>query len=225
VRRLIACGVIVLATSASSLTRAAPPDPAPSADALSAPSAPGAALGVPLSPADALPAPSAPTPLQMRPGKPLSLEPAPAHSSLLWKLLAMAVVIAGGLFVWKRRTGPLAASPSVQMNIVRRVPVGVRSELLIIEVEGQRMLLGVTPHGIQNLYIVPDTDAEEVGGALSAPGRTVADAIAASDEVRAATGGGASESKRSRRATASAGGSHDVIEAQARGLLSIGERR
>ncbi len=224
-RRLIASGVIVLATSASTLTRAAPADPAPTANTVLAPSAPGAALGIPPTPADTLLAPTAPTPLQTRPGKPLSLDPAPAHFSVLWKLLAMVLVTAGGLFVWKRRTGASAASPSVQMNIVRRVPVGVRSELLVIELEGQRMLLGVTPHGIQNLYIMPDTDADEVGGALSTPARTVADALLANDEIRAATGGGASESKRSRRMTASTGASHEPIEDQARGLLSIGERR
>ncbi len=55
-----------------------------------------------------------------------------------------------------------SATPQIgsDMAVLRRTSLGMRSELLLVEIEGQRLLLGVTPHGSQTLYVLPDSQGK-----------------------------------------------------------------
>jgi flagellar biogenesis protein FliO len=87
--------------------------------------------------------------------------------------------------------------------------LGLRNELLLVEVEGQRILLGMTPHTIQNLYIAPIAES----GEAAIEERLVA-------EERHA---GARESTRAPRLVQDS--SDDFTEEQARGLRSLLARK
>ena len=51
---------------------------------------------------------------------------------------------------------PQANPASHDLTIVSRTSIGVRSELLIVNVDGQRLLIGVTAGSIQRLATLPD---------------------------------------------------------------------
>ena len=143
-------------------TAAPAPEPAdPVMNALAgqpqeAPADPAIAAGPPApsqAPAQAQPQPPAQ-------GTPLSLRPAPAPfgagqspTSLMPQLALVALIGAAGLWMWKRRSA-LKTEPSRAPRILARTPVGVRSELLVVEVDGQQMLIGVTPQTIQRIAVL-----------------------------------------------------------------------
>jgi flagellar biogenesis protein FliO len=126
-------------------------------------------------PAEPLDAPAAATPLQVRQPKPLQLDPAPASSGLRWKLLAIAAAAGCGVWLWKKRVVRPAGPNVPELRIVGRTSAGFRSELLLVELGDQRLLLGVTPNSIQNLYIVPESPSgdltDEAIDAAAAPER------------------------------------------------------
>ena len=104
--------------------------------------------------------PAAPPPPAATSGTPLNLRPAPqpfgmgASTSSLAPQLALAILaVAAGLWIYKRRarSGEVAYKPP---KILSRTAVGVRSELLVVEVEGQVMLIGVTPQSIQRIAVL-----------------------------------------------------------------------
>ncbi len=102
-------------------------------------------------------APTAPTgtPLVVRASHPMELQPEPPVSRLGFKLAAGLVVVAGGLWAWKRRRGAPAVKAR-SLTITARKAIGVRSELLVVEIDGHSLLLGVTPGSIQRLAVLPD---------------------------------------------------------------------
>lgn len=112
-------------------------------------------------PADPAQAPA--TPLNIRPSIPSPLSLAPSHEGLGlgYKVLAFAVV-AGGLVLYarKRRGGRGLDAPKSRIDILARSGLGVRSELVVIEVDGTRLLVGMTPSTIQTLAVLDATAAE-----------------------------------------------------------------
>jgi len=102
------------------------------------------------------------TPLALRPNKPLELAHEPPPSSMGWKLVALAAIL-GGVAFYARKKMWVKPTEDGQLTIVRRATVGFRSELLVVNVEGQRLLLGVTPNSIQSLAVL---DADEPSPAL-----------------------------------------------------------
>jgi flagellar protein FliO/FliZ len=75
----------------------------------------------------------------------------------------MAVVVAAlgaGAWMWKRRKGAVQPERRPSLVITARQTIGVRSELLVVEIGGQSLLLGVTPGAIQRLAVLPDPVAE-----------------------------------------------------------------
>ena len=122
---------------------------------------------VPASPPAVATPPAAPasTPLSLIPSRPLSLASDAPSSNLGWKLGAMGILAAAGFWAYSKKkngaAGRVASTPVPQMRILRRTSVGVRSELLLVDLEGQRILLGVTPSNIQSLLIVPDSAMSE----------------------------------------------------------------
>jgi flagellar biogenesis protein FliO len=197
VKRTAACRVIALALFATALTRSA------SADVPAGALVPAASTS-PETRASALPdapAPAVGTPLQVRPSAPLVLEPAPAGPGFGWKVFALAIAAGGcGLWLWKKRASSPTDKRVPELRILGRTSAGPRCELLLIELEGQRLLLGVTPQSIQNLYIIADASPEE-------PGMEIKESASA-------------PAKRAKNAPQGP----DAVEGQARGLLSNGER-
>ena len=146
--------------------------PAPQA----APAAPPAAIAAPPTVA-AAPAPAiaaappaaaeqpqaAATPLSVRPSIPTPLSLAPSHEGLGlgYKVLAFAVV-AGGLVLYarKKRGGRGLDAPKSRIDIIARSGLGVRSEVVVLEVDGTRLLVGMTPNAIQTLAVL-DASAVE----------------------------------------------------------------
>jgi flagellar biogenesis protein FliO len=212
VKRVVAGGVIALALVATSVTRSAPADPA--AD-------PAASSSEGVSPQ------VAETPLHVRSSKPLALEPAPPPLAMGWKLSAIAFAVGGvGLWLWKRRKASPFDAEIRELRILRRTPVGVRSELLLVDFEGQRLLLGVTPYTIQNLYIMPPeppaTGEDEAPPTFA--GR-LADVIDTSELAGPSTRS-TTNPQPSRRAKRTANATHptnDPVEGQARGLIATSE--
>jgi flagellar protein FliO/FliZ len=106
------------------------------------------------------------TPLALRASKPLELSQEPQHAGLGWKIVAVVAILGGAAFYLRKRVIPKRSGDEA-LTIVRRAPIGLRSELLIVNVEGQRLLIGVTPHTIQSLAIL---DGEEAVGPVGAEG-------------------------------------------------------
>jgi flagellar biogenesis protein FliO len=153
------------------------------------------------------------TPLGLRPSKPIELAQEPAHAGLGWKIVAVMALLGGAAFYLRKRVGAKRVEDG-QLTIVRRAAVGIRSEILIVDVEGQRLLLGVTPHSIQSLAVLDGDDAA-TPNAFVAPTqeRALGERFAAmldSAESRVE----ASRQESSVRA-------EDEVAGQARGLLAL----
>jgi flagellar protein FliO/FliZ len=95
------------------------------------------------------------TPLQLRGSASAATEEPVAPSTIGWKLAAMAAIAAGGAFYLKRKQASNVA-PARAIRVVSRVAVGVRSELVVVEIDGQRLLLGITPASVQRLASLGD---------------------------------------------------------------------
>jgi flagellar protein FliO/FliZ len=170
--------------------------------------------------------PSAPEPpvetaLALRPSKPpLTLDSAPSSSGAGWKLAALALLGAGAFWAWKQRFRRAPADPHAQLRVLRRTTIGVRSELLVLEVEGQKLLIGVTPSSMQTLFLLPDHPVEEPTVETVVPERRIAtlleSRIAPREETRAAA--------RAPEVTPPRNDEPD-LEGQAAGLRAIGARR
>ena len=124
-----------------------PPAPAAAPIALPAAQAPSPA------PAARETAPSA-TPLSVRPSRPLALAPESTSMDTGWKFLAVFVLAAAALAYWKRQNPAVRLDLGPELRVVRRTSIGVRSELLVVDVDGQRFLLGVTPSSVQSLAVL-----------------------------------------------------------------------
>ena len=100
------------------------------------------------------PAPSA-TPLQTRPSKKLELSPQNESTPVGYKLLAGAVIVAGAI-VWvkKKKGGVTKDKKKSAIDLLARHSVGVRSELLVVDVEGTRLLVGMTPGSMSTLAVL-----------------------------------------------------------------------
>jgi flagellar biogenesis protein FliO len=210
VKRNIAGSVIALALVATSVTRSARADPAPDPAASSS---------------EGVPPPIGETPLHVRSSKPLVLEPAAPPLAMGWKVSGIALAIGGaGLWLWKRRK--ISFDDQIpELRILRRTPVGVRSELLLVDFEGQRLLLGVTPYTIQNLFIMPpEPPATDESEAPTTFAGRLADMIDTSELAGASVHSTASPqpSRKPRRTANATPSANDVpVEGQARGLTAI----
>ncbi len=142
---------------------------APAAPAASA--APAAAPAVTQAPqivAAAPPSQPVPTaapegqPLTLKPTHPLTLAPEPTGTPWYVKLLAFAGLAGAGFYFWRRhrmrQLGPdFGAS---RLRVLSRASVGPRTELLVVEAAGTRVLLGVTAQAVSTLAVLPDGDPE-----------------------------------------------------------------
>lgn len=144
-----------------SATVAAAPAPAPIADAPAAPIS-----QAPAAPISQAPAASATestdsdlSKLGVRPARPLALAPVRESSDVGTKLAVMVVIAGVGFAFWrKRKSGGKVQGKSQThtLNVTARARVGLRAEIVIVEVDGQSILLGVTPQSIQTLTTLSD---------------------------------------------------------------------
>jgi hypothetical protein len=157
------------------------------------------------------------TPLPVRPTRPLELAEEAPRSGVGWKLGALVALGAIGLYTWNQRRRPSAAHVVPNLVIVRRTAIGVRSELILVDMDGQRLLLGVTPNTIQNLYIVPPAEDDPL--LESAPLAITVDRPVSLEVRRRAAEVEPAAPRAPRKAAP------DFVEEQARGIRAIAERR
>jgi flagellar protein FliO/FliZ len=127
------------------------------------------------------------TPLSVRPATPVQLAPDAPASGFGFKLFFGAAIIGGLAWYLRKRgvgLGPGLAGavrrPTVEApKVLARTRIGLRQELVVVEVSGQRFLLGVTPHSIQSVAVLNDPEEEEAAADTaarsSAPDPTVHD--------------------------------------------------
>lgn len=125
------------------------------------------------------------TPLGVRQPRSLTLAAA-SSSGGDWKLLLGVGGLAVGIFIWKRRADAASASSSgPELKIVRRTPLQHHGELLVVEVGGQRMLLGATSTSVQHLATLEGAEESATEPAASpapvieAPTASLAPAVSA----------------------------------------------
>ena len=158
------------------------------------------------------------TPLALRPTKPLELAPQPHQESIGWKVAAVVALLGGAAVFWHKRGKTKAIDPG-QLTIVRRTSVGLRSELLVVNVEGQRLLIGVTPQSIQSLAILDadETLAAEAPSVATSVSARVDAVLDAAQQARPVRSRGASRVSPLKEAD-------DEELGQARGLLGLRRR-
>lgn len=109
------------------------------------------------------------TKLALRPSTPLALDAPPASTGAGWKLAAFTVVAVGGVWLWKQKAKRPVDHAVSQLRVLQRTTIGVRSELLLVEIEGQRMLVGVTPSSMQTLFLFPESPEGELAPSQEQP--------------------------------------------------------
>ena len=158
-------------------------------------------------------------PLAIRP-KPIVLAPDSSDSGLGWKIVAFLALVGGGAYYLRKRGRPAGVAADGRLTIVRRASIGIRSELLVVNVEGQRLLIGVTPNSIQSLAILEADEPEQVRAADPQPSgsTTVGERFAAM--LQAADG----RPSAATRAEAPTAEDEDDRAGQARGLMALRRR-
>lgn len=172
-------------------------------------------------PSPAESATESPTPLTLHsshPPAPLQFSDESSSATLGWKVVAVAALIGALIYGLRRRS--LTRPTNTDLVIVRRASVGFRSELLVVNVDGQRLLLGVTPQSIHTLALLDNADdlTSAASSASDEPptlGSRVGSMLDAIEEVRASD----SSTKTSSTPT------DNEIPGQARGLMSLRRRR
>jgi len=156
------------------------------------------------------------------------LDPAPSSTGIAWKLAGFGILAAGGFWAWKQRAKKGPRAEQAPLRVLRRTAIGVRSELLLVELEGQRLLIGVTPSSMQTLYLLPDSLPDEL--AADAPAEDARrDAVSERRlanllESRLAPREEAREVVRAPMVTPPSD-DDSIFEGQASGLRNLGARR
>lgn len=123
---------------------------------------------------EAAPPVAPPLPVRGTPSEPLELrqeEPGlPVSAKVAFAALLLGVV---GFFAWKKRGQAGWQSKIYDLKILGRTPLGMRSELLVVDADGQVLLIGLTPSSIQTLADITRTDAaaDKVAEPAPAPAR------------------------------------------------------
>ena len=104
------------------------------------------------------------TPLPVRPSRPLALVAEHGYQGGGWKILLGFAGLGIALMLWKRRAPITAITPGCEIQVVTRTSIGGRGELLVVDVGGQRMLLGVTSGSVQYLTAIDTPETAALGG-------------------------------------------------------------
>ncbi|MEZ5649176.1 MAG: flagellar biosynthetic protein FliO [Burkholderiaceae bacterium] len=77
--------------------------------------------------------------------------PAPSPQTL-WSLLVLGSLFVAALVIWARnRLDILPRKKSASMRVVESLPLGPRERAVLIEIQGRRLLLGVTAQSVCRL--------------------------------------------------------------------------
>lgn len=79
---------------------------------------------------------------------------------VIWGTILVVALLVFGLYVYKRFMGNQAVLNKGNIKILSRLNIGPRQTILIISVEGKRLLLGVTDQNINVLKELEDNDTE-----------------------------------------------------------------
>ena len=172
-------------------------------------------------PALADPAPTASaTPLALRPAQATESTPTTTTAGGVgWKLFAGAGAIA--LIAWAfKKQRARKHGPERPIRVVSRTSIGVRSDLLVVEVEGQLLFLGVTPGSIQRLAVL---GAEPVLAAEQASEEEAPATLA--DRFGTLLEGSTGAPRRVVAGEGRSGGAARAVEGQALGLLALVKAR
>lgn len=123
--------------------------------ALATPEEPGAATEAEATPATSTATPpAAATPLTLKPESQASPRTS-TDIGLATKVGACALIVGAGIWAFKRRRSAAKGDPAGKgaLSLVSRLPLGARIEVCVVEVEGQRLVLGVTPQSICTLSV------------------------------------------------------------------------
>lgn len=92
----------------------------------------------------------------------------PADHALEYVLGIVIVLIALGVFAWvMRRVQARIGAGNASLRVSASLPLGGKERLLVVEAEGERLLLGVGPGGVQllrRLRAVRTHDVSEASG-------------------------------------------------------------
>lgn|GEM_PF-1731017 len=157
----IAAGVAPVAPVAPVAARTTAPAPVAAPSPSSVIARPEVATAVVAAPA-AAPIPPAlvtATPLPVRPRRPLVMAAERGYEGGGWKLLLGFAGLGVAFMLWKRRVPVSTLATGCEIQVVTRASLGGRSELLVVDVGGQRMLLGVTSGSVQYLAAIDGAEA------------------------------------------------------------------
>jgi flagellar protein FliO/FliZ len=173
------------------------------------------------SPISSVVAPESATPLALRPnqpGVPLQLSDESSRLTLGWKLALVTLLLGCIAYFFRRRSR--AHPANADLVIVRRTSIGLRSELLVVNVDGQRLLLGITPNSIHTLAVLDVADEP-----LSAPSAAAPEAPTPGPSFGAMHDAIEDVHSPDRTTKRSSSPNHGEVPGQARGLTFVRRRR
>ncbi len=89
--------------------------------------------------------------------------PAIASGALLETTIGLVLILALIFtLAWLiRRTGKFQASANGEIKMIAGLSLGTRERAVLIEVSGERILVGVTPHQIQTLHVLGQQPSDQ----------------------------------------------------------------
>lgn len=173
ISRAIPLTALVTALTIATSSSAAPPKTAPASAPVASAAAPAVVAEAPAPAVVVAPPPPAaePGPLQLRPEHQTAFASgsAPASSSSSLPNWILGLLGIGGLaFVAfkKNKDKKSQSRPTPTLKVRARAAMGSRSSVVVVEVEGQALVLGVTPHTISLLTTLEDVGAADAGDAM-----------------------------------------------------------
>ena len=105
----------------------------------------------------------------------------------LWTLIALASLGIAAAFVWLRqRANGWPGRRATSMRIVESLSLGPRERLVMVEVAGQKLLLGVTAQSVQCVHAARATGSSAENAELRVPEQESFDSVLARESARAA---------------------------------------
>ncbi|HAS83242.1 MAG TPA: hypothetical protein DCS43_11370 [Verrucomicrobia bacterium] len=86
------------------------------------------------------------------------LAPSPQIGRPVWALVSVLGLLCGAHFLLRRRVSAWVCPAPDRLKIITRQRLGARQELLVVEWEGERLLLGVGPAFINPIHRKPASE-------------------------------------------------------------------
>lgn len=100
------------------------------------------------------------TPLKLRTPEDKGASSSSAADIGLKLALVAAVLLVVALYLRKKQSVAVSLAKVGAPRILSRTTIGMRSELLIVDVDGQRLLLGITPTNVTTLSVLTEEPKE-----------------------------------------------------------------